>query len=167
VFIDQVQIVAPSASPTDSGFETPAVGQGKVQYAPAASPWMFQSSAGLAANGSAFTGGNPHAPQGNQVAFLQALGSLSQSIAFPAGTFAISFSAAQRANVQATRQTFQVLVDGTVVGLFNNLAGTTYTTLTTNAIMLGAGSHTLVFQGTDLNGGDNTVFIDQVSILSQ
>ena len=167
VFIDQVQISAPSASPNDSGFETPAVGAGSFQYDPASSPWTFQGSAGVAANGSAFTGGNPHAPQGSQVAFLQALGSVSQSIAFPAGTFTISFSAAQRANVQASMQTFQVLIDGTIVGLFDNLTGTNYTTLTTNAIQLSAGSHTLVFQGTDLNSGDNTVFIDQVTILSQ
>jgi hypothetical protein len=167
VFIDQVALVVEPTSLDDSGFETPAVGEGSLQYNPASSPWTFQQSAGLAANHSAFTGGNPNAPQGSQVAFLQAVGSASQSILFPDGTFAITFSAAQRGNVQASAQTFEVLIDATVVGLFNNLTGTSYTTLTTNAIPLAAGSHTLVFQGTDLNGGDNTVFIDQISIVSQ
>ncbi len=167
VFLDQIQIIAPPTNIQDPGFETPAVGKGNVQYNPTNSPWTFQGSSGVAANSSAFTGSNPHAPQGNQVAFIQALGSVSQSITFSSGTFAISFSAAQRANIQASTQTFQVLIDGNVVGTFNNLTGTGYTTLTTNAMALSAGSHTLVFQGTDLNGGDNTVFIDQVTILSQ
>jgi PQQ-like domain len=168
VFIDQVSIVMSPTSLNDAGFETPSVGQGNYQYDPATSPWTFQSSAGVAANGSAFTGRNPPAPQGSQVAFIQAVGSLGQSVMFPSGgTITVSFSAAQRANVQASMQTFEVMIDTTVVGLFNNFIGTSYTTLSTNAIQLDPGFHTLLFKGTDLNGGDNTVFIDQVSILSQ
>ncbi len=167
VFLDQITVSMLSTSLADSGFETPAVGEHKYQYDPTTSPWTFQSSAGVAGNRSAVTAGNPLAPQGSQVAFIQALGSISQSITFPTGTFTISFSAAQRANVQASSQTFQVSIDGTVVGLFNNLTGTNYTALTTNSIPLTAGPHTLVFQGTDLNGGDNTVLIDQITINSQ
>ena len=167
VFIDQIQIVQTQTNLQDPSFETPAVGNGNFQYNPASSPWTFQRSTGVAANGSAFTGGNPPAPQGNQVAFIQALGSISQSFMSSGGTFTITFSAAQRANVQASTQTFQVLIDGTVVGGFIILTGTGYTTLETGAMALSAGSHTLVFQGTDLHGGDNTVFIDQVTILRQ
>jgi hypothetical protein len=158
---------------TDPGFELPALHAGAFQYNPGAgaglqtvpqSPWGFQGSAGLAANGSAFTSGNPTAPEGTQVAFLQALGSVSQSIPFAAGTYIITFAAAQRGNCQASAQTFQVLVDGNVVGTFNSLAGTIYTTLASSSFAITAGSHVIVFQGTDLQGGDNTVFLDQVAI---
>jgi hypothetical protein len=148
----------------DPGFEAPAVGAGGIRYNPAGSPWSFHSSAGLTGNGSLFTVGNANAPQGSQAAFVQALGSVSQNMVLPAGTFTLSFSAAQRGNIQASAQTFQVLVDGSVVGNFNNLTGTSYTTLVTSSFTVTAGSHALVFQGTDLHGGDNTVFVDQVAI---
>jgi hypothetical protein len=164
VFIDQVAINSPPTSLNDSGFETPALANGAFQDNPAGSPWTFSGTAGVASNGSAFTSGNPNAPEGSQVAFLQAVGSVSQSVVFPAGTYDISFSAAQRGNVQASLQTFQVLVDGNVVGTFNNLVGASYITLTTSSFTETAGSHTILFQATDLNRGDNTVFLDQVAI---
>jgi len=160
----------PSTSPltslADPGFETPVLGNGVFQYNPVNSPWIYTGSAGLSGNESAVTGGNPNAPEGNQVAFLQAVGSINQNVTFPAGVFAISFSAAQRANVQANSQTFEVLIDDNVVGTFNNLVGTSYTTLTTANFTVTAGSHLLTFQGTDLNGGDNTALLDQVAITS-
>jgi hypothetical protein len=59
----------------------------------------------------------------------------------------------------------QVLVDGTVVGTFNNLSSTAYTQLSTSSFTVTAGLHTVTFQGTNLHGGDNTVFIDQVSVV--
>ncbi|HEX4591645.1 MAG TPA: hypothetical protein VH120_17035, partial [Gemmataceae bacterium] len=98
--------------------------------------------------------------------FLQQNGSVSQSMTFAAGTYALSFRAAQRGN-GGGNQTFQVLVDGNVVGTFNNLTGTGFGTLSTGAFTVAAGSHTVTFQGTNLNGGDNTVLIDQVAIVSQ
>ena len=67
------------------------------QYRPTGSAWSFSGSAGLAGNGSDFTSGNPNAPQGSQVAFLQETGSISQAVNFAAaGSYLISFSAAQR-----------------------------------------------------------------------
>jgi hypothetical protein len=164
VFIDQVAVNAVSVPPADSGFESPVLATGTYQYNPPSLAWSFQGFAGLAANGSAFTAGNPGAPEGNQVVFLQQFGSVSQSVPFPAGTYAITISAAQRANFQASAQTFQVLVDGAVVGTFNNLTGAGYTTLTTSSFTLAGGSHVVTVQGTDLHGGDNTVFIDQLAI---
>ncbi len=59
----------------DAGFEQPSVGAGKFQYDPAGSPWAFSGNAGISANNSGFTSGNPPAPQGTQVAFLQKTGS--------------------------------------------------------------------------------------------
>ena len=70
--------------------------------------------AGVSGNGSGFTSGNPNAPQGSQVAFLQNAGSFSQAVTLTAGSYAISFSAAQRATYQSSTQTFQLLIDGVV-----------------------------------------------------
>jgi hypothetical protein len=165
VFLDQASINL-LASLNDPGFETPAAGSGKFLTDPSTSPWLFTGSAGLAGNNSPFTSGNPAAPQGAQVAFLQGMGSLSQVTNIPAGSYTVSFFAAQRGNAQASSQTFQVLVDGNVVGTFNNLAGAAYGALTTGSFTVAAGSHTLTFQATDVHGGDNTVFIDQVTIQS-
>jgi hypothetical protein len=148
--------------PFDPGFETPAVGTGPSAYLynPSGSPWTFADSSGVAGNGSAFTAGNPDAPQGTQVAFLQGTGSFSQAVNFAAGTYSISFLAAQRAS-QASSQTVQVLVDGAVVGTFTP-PGTDYTAYATNSFTVGAGAHTLAFVGLDAQ--DNTAFLDQVRV---
>jgi hypothetical protein len=164
VFLDQLTVNRLSTNLNDSGWENPAVGNGAFQYAPAGSAWTFTGSAGIAGNGSAFTAGNPSAPQGSQVAFIQAAGSISQSVTFAAGNYDIGFFAAQRANQQAGGQTFQILIDGNVVGTFNNLVGTSYTSWVTGSFTVTAGSHRLTLLGTDLHGGDNTIFLDQIAI---
>ena len=117
----------------------------------------------MTANGTGFTSGNPDAPQGGQVAFIQGTGSISQAVTFAAGTYTLSFTAAQRGN-WGDAQTLNVLVDGKVVGTFNTLAGTAYATLTTDTFDVTAGSHTVTLQGTNLNGGDSTMFIDQLGV---
>jgi streptogramin lyase len=150
-----------------SGFETPNVGTGAFgafAYDPAGSAWTFSGFAGVAGNGSGFTAGNPNAPQGTQVAFLQDTGSFSQSVDLAAGTYSLTFAAAQRGNFQASAQTFQVLVDGVAVGTFTP-AGTSYGTFTTSNFMVAAGAHTIQFVGLNPNGGDNTAFIDNVQLL--
>jgi hypothetical protein len=146
----------------NAGFEAPSVGTG-FQYNPSGTAWTFSGNAGVSGNGSGFTSGNPNAPDGTQVAFLQSTGSISQSVNFAqAGTFRIGFQAAQRANYGGA-QSFQVLVDGQVVGTFANLS-TAYTSFTTNAFTVAAGSHTITFQGLNPNGGDNTAFIDTIRV---
>ena len=166
-FLDQVSIdnVSPTGF-TDPGFENPSLGTGPsaYQYRPTGSAWSFSGSAGLAGNGSGFTSGNPNAPQGSQVAFLQKTGSISQAVNFAAaGSYLISFSAAQRANFGTSNEQVQVLVDGTVVGTITP-AGTSYATYTTAAFNVTAGSHTITFVGVDPSGADYTAFLDQVSI---
>jgi hypothetical protein len=163
VFLDSVSL-NPVIGLSDPGFETPPAGSSGYVYDPAFSPWSFSGNAGLTTNNSPFTNGNPPAPQGVQVAFLQGYGGVSQTTTLPTGTYTVTFSAAQRANMQASSQTFQVLIDGTAVGTFNTFTGSAYTILTTGTFSESAGSHTLTIQGTDLKGGDNTIFIDQVSI---
>jgi hypothetical protein len=163
VFIDQVIINPVAPAFNDPGFEQPPVGTGSsaYQYDPTGAPWTYTGIAGVVGNGSAF--GDPTAPQGTQAAFLQmGGGSISQSVNFQAGgTYAITFMAAQRAN---NHQTFNVLFDGDVVGIFENFNSNTYVPLSTDAFSASPGSHTITIEGTNLAGGDNTVFIDQTGI---
>jgi hypothetical protein len=93
----------------------------------------------VAGNGSGFTSGNPDAPEGAQVGFLEETGSFSQAVAgWAAGNYQISFDAAQRANFQASRQDFEVLVDGVVVGTFTP-SGTSYQGYATAVFTVSAG----------------------------
>src|SRR4029077_19738145 len=136
------------------------------------SPWTFtagpllgntMSAAGVAGNGVGhFTSGNPNAPEGTQVAFVQGAGSsFSQSINFSAGTYSLTFQAAQRAVNGG--ETFKVLVDGQVVGTFKP-GGASYSTFTTNNFALSAGSHTIEFLGAGSAGSKQTALIDNLSL---
>jgi hypothetical protein len=148
----------------DAGFEQPVVGAGKYQYDPTGSPWAFAGSSGISGNNSGFTAGNPPAPEGVQVAFLQGKGSFSQSVAgWAAGSYTLTFDAAQRGNHQASKQDFEVLVDGVVVGTFTP-SGTSYQSYTTAVFTVTAGAHTITFLGLDSAGGDNTAFLDAVTV---
>ncbi len=148
------------------GFETPNLGSGNYVYNPSGAAWIFTDSAngngsGIAANGSAFS--NPNAPQGSQVALLQSYGSISQTlVGFAPGTnYTITYSAAQRSGVaQHGGESWNIVIDNIVIR--TNAPGLTgYTTYTANFTALSA-NHTLSFVGTDLAGGDNTVFIDNL-----
>ena len=156
---------------SDSGFETPSEGSGGFQYDPSGSPWTFSatnnvppspSGAGISANGSGFTSGNPTAPEGSQVAFIQGTGSISQSVNFAAGAYFLSFAAAQRGN-QPSAQSIQILVDSQVIATIDP-SGTSYTNYTTPAFNVAAGPHTIEFLGLNPNGEDNTALIDQVAV---
>ena len=108
--------------------------------------------------------GQPAGAEGAQVAFLQGTGAFSQAVTgWAAGTYELTFRAAQRGNDQASRQDFEVLVDGAVVGSFTP-SGTSYRPYTTAAFTVTAGSHTIAFRGLDSAGGDNTAFVDEVRI---
>jgi len=168
-FIDAVRV---AALIPNSGFEAPALGGG-YQYTPSGAGWVFganPSASGITGNGNPFTNGNPNAPEGSQVAFLQAAGSFQQSIGpLRAGTtYAIIFAAAQRGNCCAgngSAQDFQVLLDGAPLGAFKP-ASTSYTYLTTSVFSATTGMHTLTFAGLDTAGGDNTAFIDDVRLMT-
>src|SRR5262249_19958863 len=152
------QVIAATTGLQQGGFEAPDVGTGSFgafAYDPVGSAWTFDEGSGVAGNGSGFTDGNPNAPQGSQVALLQGAGSFSQALSLAAGTYSLSFAAAQRGNFQASAQTLQVLVDGVVVGTFTP-ADTSYGAFTTNAFTVAAGAHTVAFVGLNPQGGDNT-----------
>jgi alpha-L-rhamnosidase len=169
---NSAEVSATPASILNFGFETPSVGT--YQYNPSGGIWTFSAQSGangsgISANGSAFTIGNPSAPQGFQVAFIQGTGSISQIlIGLIAGAiYQVTLAAAQRNNIYGaqTGQTWQLKVGGTTIGTFAppQLA-TNYTTYSGTFSPSSAGSHTLAFVGSNANGGDNTVFIDNVQL---
>ena len=151
----------------DASFEGPALAAGTYQRDPAGSAWAFTRYAGVVTNGSTpLTSGNPDAPQGNQVGYIQDdSSSISQAVAgWAAGSYTISFQAAQRGdNPTPSVEDFEVLVDGASVGTFQP-SGADYQACTTSPFTVTAGSHTIEFLGIDSHGGDNSALIDQVGI---
>ncbi len=145
------------------GFETPIISG--YQYNPSGGSWAFNGTSpngsGLVGNGSAFA--NPGALQGVQAAFVQRAGSVSQAIpGFTPGTpYMISFLAAERPN---NVQSWNVTVNGTVVASFNPGSTATVYANYTATFTATAATETVAFVGTDLAGGDNTIFIDNVQI---
>jgi len=167
VFLDNVRVGIVSPSAADAGFETPSIGD--FQYDPTGAPWTFSGAApsgsGIVANGSGF--GNPNAPQGVQAAFIQELGTISQTISgFTPGTpYGIIYSAAQRSGgSQHGGESWNVKIDNTVIAS-NAPGGTSYSDCVATFVAT-ASSHKLSFVGTDLAGNDNTVFLDNVIIIS-
>jgi alpha-L-rhamnosidase len=156
---------------TNGGFETPSLGT--FQYNPPGAFWTFMAQAGnngsgITPNGTLFNSSNPNAPEGLQVAFLQSTGTLLQAISgfVPGARYAVTFSAAQRAGqFQQSAQTWDLKLDNTVLASYAPPANaTSYTDYSTNFTATAA-THTLAFVGTDLPGGDNTVFLDNVRLV--
>ena len=149
---------------TDSGFENPATPN--FQYYPTGSSWTFNDGSGVARNASAFTFANPPAPEGLQVAFVQggdAVISTPLNGLTPGAEYLLVFSAAQRAGYGAP--TWDARINGGVIASFAppNTAtnyqdySATFTASSTSSL--------LAFAGTNLNGGDTTVFIDNVRVV--
>jgi hypothetical protein len=161
-------VVSATAQPVvDFGFEVPNIGSGNYVYTPAGAFWNFSGTntgygSGLIANGSAF--GNPNAPEGVQAAFIQSNGVISQVLSgfSPGTTYEIIYAAAQRSTVAHGGQTWNVMIDNTVIQ--SNSAGSSSYTDYTATFVATAVTHTLSFVGTDLAGGDNTVFLDDVQV---
>jgi YD repeat-containing protein len=162
--LDDVRAVA-AAPPAlaDGGFEAPGVGAGNFQSVPTGTAWTYTGAAGVSAGGSGFTAGNPDAPEGVQVAFLQSTGSAAQTVGgLAAGTYTLTFQAAQRGNYNPDGpQSVRVLVDGTVVGTFTP-AGAGYEAFTGTFTLAGAGPVGVRLEG--VVGGDATVLVDDVQI---
>lgn len=159
-----------SATPVmivNAGFENPPLAS--YQYSPRDSGWTFSgrsglNGAGISANASAFTGNNPPAPEGRQVAFLQGTGSISKEATglVPGNRYRLTFSAAQRAFFNGAGQTFGLDIDGTRIASF---APDTSVYMVHSAVFTASSStHTLAFSGTNTHGGDNSCFLDQVRL---
>ncbi|MCP3098669.1 hypothetical protein LZ198_07240 [Myxococcus sp. K15C18031901] len=140
-------------------FEAPALAASPgYQYAPAGSGWTFANGAGLSRNGTAFTSGNPNAPQGAQVLFLQNTATASRTLDFTAGYYVFSFSTAQRGNLTSA-QRVELRIDGaTVVAV--TPTGAPYQRVTTGPVLLTSGAHAVALEGTNPLGTDNTAFVD-------
>lgn len=169
---DNIQLVgnetANMTGISNRGFELPALGAGGYQYGPTNAGWNFGGGGGITANGSGFTYGNPGAPEGNQVAFLQGGGgsTISQSISgFRSDVaYTITFAAAQRGNCcGAGGQDFQVYLDDFLLTTIRP-SSTSYVDYSTPEFNTTAGTHVLKFAGLDSLGGDNSAFIDNVRI---
>ena len=156
-----------TATAQNFGFEIPSLGTGGYQYNPSGASWTFLNNSGISGNASGFTSANPNTPEGTQVAFLQGAGSsISQSIAFPAGSYQVAFLAAQRANYPQVAQTFNVTLDGQEIGSFAPpQSATNYAFYTTSSFSVTNGNHTLAFVGTDTNGSFDTIFLDDVQVI--
>jgi hypothetical protein len=146
----------------DGGFEQPYVGSASVND-PLGTPWTFQSSAGVAGNGSPITHSNPPAPEGTQVAFLATNGSISQTISLAAGTYTLSFAAAHDGNFPGANEQFSVTVDGKTVGTYTPTS-LSYSTYTTSAFTVSAGNHTIAFKGLGTSSSNAIALLDKVSV---
>jgi len=148
----------------DAGFESPAIAG--FLYNPTGSSWTFNGGTGISRNQSAFTFANPSAPEGFQVAFLQGGGATISTLLngfVPGVEYRLEFSAAQRGGY--TGQTWNAGIDGSVIGSFTAPGTATGYQDYSATFTASSESAILTFTGTNLNGGDNTVFIDKVSIL--
>src|SRR6185369_4386435 len=128
--------------------------------------WTFANGGGISGMNSGFTGTPSAAPEGVQVAFIQATGTVQQSISgFQANTnYVITFKSIQRTNCCNTGgQDIGVYVDSTQVATFHPSA-IAYTEYSTPAFVTTSGSHTVKFAGLNPLGGDHTAFIDNVQI---
>jgi hypothetical protein len=160
-FVDSIAIA--KASPISNGsFEVPSLVAGTYQFQPTDSLWQYAGAAGVSSNGSSLTSANPTAPNGTQVAFLQGTGSVSQSVYLSAGTFSVSFQAAQRVS-QTYAQVLQVLVDGAQVALITP-STTQYVSYQTPTFTVGAGMHTIAFLGLDPQAANSIAFLDRIQI---
>ena len=161
-----------SGSISDGDFAAPALSAHNYQVAPQSSPWQFSGIAGVSANGSAFTSGNPNSPQGAQVAFIQDNASISQTVYLDAGVYNLSMLAAQRINYQTQQQEIEVLVDGAPVGLIlpnspvlvNKTSTTAYASYQTSNFTVTTGTHTVELLGLSPSTADSTAFLGEVAI---
>lgn len=157
------QPIAPFIPLQNGGFENPDLPPARHLYDPPNGGWTFSSGSGVAANGSGF--GNPAAPEGDQVAFVQSTGSLDQSFALAPGRYRISFKAAQRDYLGVNAQQLELRLDGAVLATIKP-AGASFASYTTQSFLLGAGTHQLRIAGLPPPSGDHTAFLDAVEIQS-
>jgi hypothetical protein len=160
----------------NGGFEAPTTANAPGSSGSYAYPgvtidsWTYMGDAGVidAVAGSPwFADMPPQGYQGAQYGFVQITGSVSQTFSTGDGLFQMSWLEAARPSVDGGccngDQTYDVVLDNQVIGSFATASGQQFLSRSLVGPTLAAGQHTLSFVGTDLNGGDNTAFIDNVS----
>jgi hypothetical protein len=153
----------------NSGFEATQYGAGYYAYPNATlDSWTYSGQAGLLnASGSNawYSGSGPTGFGGDQYAFVQTTGSISQTFTSAAGTYALSFlDTGRTAGCCNGDQTFDVYIDASLVGAYSTSPNGAFSQQIIQSLALSAGSHTLTFEGTDPGGGDVTSFIDNVNL---
>jgi len=86
-------------------------------------------------------------------------GTITQTLSLNAGSYALSFQAAQRSGQV---QPIKVTVDGTQIGSLLSPASTSFSSFSIPFSVATTGAHTLTYTGTDPN--DRTTFIDSVTL---
>lgn len=146
------------------GFEAPALTGTEFEGQPVGGPWTMSGGAGFSRNGSGFTSGNPPAPEGLQVLYLQGGGSTAElNAVFGPGNFKLRVMSAQRGNMNAGGQTFRIRVDGVEIAQITP-AGSSYEELVTTIFPVTGGSHSILLEGVNPLGGDNTAFVDDLRL---
>jgi len=162
-----------------ASFESPQLSSSPgYLYRPSSSPWSFSGQSGLSRNWTVFTGGNPIAPSGDQVLFLQDNGStygpgaVERSFSFgQTGYYRIKFKAAWREGCCSPIKDKIVIrvivhdgVSNVVVGEFK-LKSKNYDQYFTLPLKLPVGSHTVRLESESLqSGADYTGFVDDFGI---
>jgi hypothetical protein len=155
--VSQVVNLVPPGGLVNPSFEVPAV-KGGYQYNPSAPGigWIFSANSGIAS-------GTTAAPNGTQTAFIKGTSTMSQALSLNAGSYTLSFQAAQRrCCVLPYVQPIKVTVDGTQIGSLVSPARRSFTRVSIPFSVAISGAHTLTFSGTDPT--DKTTFIDAVTI---
>jgi hypothetical protein len=154
-----------STAPQNPSFEGPLVPgtPNNAVYQPTTAQWSFSSpTSGIAGQGTWFT---PSAPNGNQAAFMQGPGTITQQLQqVQGGLYQLSFFAATAPTYSANP--FTVLVDG--VQQFSvqatQINGTTWTQFTTSPFTLVQGNHTLTFNFT--GNSSSATAVDAVQLFT-
>jgi len=150
-----------SASQVDymvqGSFELPAIpaSPGIVQN-PTPSVWTFGGLSGYFTNGSPW--GNP--PVGTQALYIMDASSVSQTLTLPGGRLSLSVRAAVH---NSDDQIISVRLDGNEIGRIAPTSAV-YSTYVFDALLPGAGSHTLSFVG--LTPGNKVAFLDDLKLVS-
>jgi hypothetical protein len=140
-------------------------GGGAFECANINSPWFAASGGGYQLETNSAWPGTP-TPDGSYYAFIQNGGSVNQQFSVGVtGTYVIDFLVAGRDNQQYTGNEFyEVLLDGSPIFSDSTVTSQPFTARTTNPFDLVAGTlYSLSFHGLNFTG-DNTAYIDAVSL---
>ena len=132
-----------------------------------ASPWAFVGGSGVIANDgptSSNTAWGSAASSGSSYAFLQNIGSISQTFtSSSAADYTFSFDLGLRGSQQGGTQTVSVLLDGQTV--WSGSPTSNWSSYSGSIPGVASGTHLLTFAGTNLNkASDTTAFVDNVSM---
>ena len=162
-----------AGSISDGSFEAPALpttGLPATRYLthrPSVRPDLLGIRRRASANGSTFTSGDPNAPDGAEVAYIQGLAFIKQIVNLDGGIYNLSLLAAQRVQNQSQNQVLEVLIDNKNVGTIappGPVKATPYSYGQYESLnfQVTAGLHTVELLGTV--NADATIFIDAVTI---